>query len=188
MFRAHVLAAILAVTTGLGCTASSGRTYKSEEWSEGRPLGKVLVISPRFAAASSEGQTTKDQQIRSAIRDALAGVPGTTVIDAQAAAEAPGTPVSESDAIGEGRRSGADTVCVVTLGQFGGRYLLTLLPPGWDSRTSVQYSMRLIDVKSGRLLIDSVRERTAGGYLAVMTATYPEDLRADLASVLTTPK
>ena len=70
---------------------------------------------------------------------------------------------------------------------FGGRYPLTLLPPGWDSRTSVQYSLRLIDVKSGQLLIDSVRERTAGGYLAVMTATYPADLKADVASVLSMP-
>ena len=44
----------------------------------------------------------------------------------------------------------------------------------------MQYGLRLLDVKSGRVLVDSVRERTAGGFLAIMTATYPADLTADV--------
>jgi hypothetical protein len=94
-------------------------------------------------------------------------------------------PVSDARAIAAAKAVGAETACVVTLGAFGGRYLLSALPPGWDARTTVQYALRVLDVRTGEVLVDSVRERTAGGYLAIMTATYPSDLTADLASVLT---
>ena len=93
--------------------------------------------------------------------------------------------MSDARAIAAAKAAGAETACVVTLGAFGGRYLLTALPPGWDARTTVQYALRVLDVRTGEVLVDSVRERTAGGYLAIMTATYPSDLTSDLASVLT---
>ena len=44
--------------------------------------------------------------------------------------------------------------------------------------------MRVLDVSSGQVLPDAVRERSAGGYFAIMTATYPNDLTADVAGVL----
>src|SRR5687768_15085166 len=128
----RVFALLLIATSGLGCTVSQGRTYRSTEFTQRPELGKVLVIVPRFSDPSEEDPSKKDEQIQAAVREALARTPGTTVL-----AERPGVaaPVSESDAIQAGRNSNADTVCIVTLGQFGGRYLLTLLPPGWDSRT-----------------------------------------------------
>lgn len=180
-FHVQTLALLLIATTGLGCTVSQGKTYRSEQWTQRPELGRVLVVVPAFSDSDAADASKKDEQIQAAVREALARLPGTTVLGEHPQVA---TPVSESEAIEAGRRSSADTVCIVTLGQFGGRYLLTLLPPGWDSRTSVQYSLRLLDVKSGRLLVDSVRERSAGGYLAVMTATYPDDLEADVASVL----
>jgi len=183
---------LLLLAAGLGCTSSAGQTYRSAEWRPDRPLGKVLVIVPKYRTASGDEQPAKDRKIRDAVREALLRVPGTTVLD-DAAASAPaaagaGKPVSESEAVAAGRRVEAETVCIVTLGQFGGRYLLTALPPGWDSRTTVQYALRILDVKSGEVLVDSVRERTAGGYLAIMTATYPSDLTKDLTSVLSTER
>jgi hypothetical protein len=70
----------------------------------------------------------------------------------------------------------------------GGRLVVLALPPGWDLSTSVQCAVRLLDVQTGDVLVDSVRERTAGGYLAIMASTCPADLTADLASVLGSPQ
>ena len=170
----------------LGCTSSAGRTYRSDEWKAGRPLGSVLMIVPQFRAGDGGQLSDKDVKIRASVRDAIARLPGTTAVQELPPAfpDDRAALVSESRAIEAGRAANAQSVCLVTVGQFGGRYLLTALPPGWDSRTTVQYSMRVLDVDTGRVLIDSVRERTAGGYLAVMTATYPADLTADLTAVL----
>ena len=180
MLRTTLLISILTATAG--CTSSTGRTYQSQDWKPGQSLGKVLVVVPQYSPAATTQPTEKDAKIHTALRDALKQTPGTTVIDQPMANSA--APVSESGALEAARTSSADTVCILTVGEFGGRYLVTLWPPGWDSHTNVQYSLRLIDVKSGHLLLDSVRHRSAGGYLAIMTATYPEDLKADLTSVL----
>jgi hypothetical protein len=178
------------VAVAPGCTSSHGNTYSSGEWQEGRPLGKVMLVVSR-RAPSNAAEARKDREINAAVRDALARVPGTTVIAADSVVPATGDmaaqrllPVSEASAIAAGRAAGAHTVCLVTLGTFGGRYLLTALPPGWDARTTVQYAVRLLDVQSGHVLLESVRERTAGGYLAIKRATSPADLTADLATVL----
>ena len=183
----------LAMAGLVGCTTTHGQTYRSAEWAAGRPLGRVLVITPPYPAGEGKPQPGKDEQIRAAIREALARVPGTTVVDAAPPAATgadrePGQPVSDAKAIAAARAADAETVCVVTFGAFGGRYLLTALPPGWDSRTTVQYALRVLDANTGEVLVDSVRERTAGGYLAIMTATYPADLTADLAAVLAAPQ
>jgi hypothetical protein len=183
MSHLQALTILLVSIAATGCTTTHGRTYASEDWKQGQRLGRVLVLVPSYTPASP----AKDRQIRHAIHEALAQVPGTTIID-DAPANDVTAPISESSAVEAARKADADTVCVVTLGQFGGRYLLTFLPPGWDSRTTVQYSLRLLDARTGDLLLDSVRERTAGGYLAIMTATYDDDLTADLTSILSPPK
>jgi len=171
--------AVVAVA-GAGCTSSHGQIYRSSDWKGGESLGKVLLIVPKLRTESGEEEPQRDQKIRIAIRSSLEQMRGTTVIDGDARG-----PISEAQAIAAGVKQGAQSVCLVTMGQFGGRYLLTALPPGWDSRTTVQYAVRVIDVKSGAVLVDSVRERSSGGYLAIMTAaTYPTDLKNDLACVL----
>jgi hypothetical protein len=201
MFPTKLLASLtlVAAVAVVGCTTSHGRIYQSADWTaaSGHSLGRVLVIVPKFRTDLGEDQPARDEKIQSAIRAALAEFPATSVIDQSettlnhttATATATATaaregPISEAQAIAAGQALDAQTVCIVTPGQFGGRYLLSLLPPGWDLRTSVQYAVRLIDVKSGAVLVDSVRERTSGGYLAIMAASYRADLKDDLSFVL----
>jgi len=188
MYYAKWLAIILLTCAGIGCTASNGRSYESAAWRAGNPLGKVLVIVPKYAGGGSDDQPKRDQEIRDGVREALARTPGTTVIYEPAQnAGAPGNtaPVSDSQAIADARKLEAQSICIVTVGQFGGRFAITLLPPGWELRSTVQYSLRLIDVKSGNVLLDSVRERTTGGYLALTNpAVYPTDLKNDVGCVL----
>jgi hypothetical protein len=175
---------------GGGCTTSGGRTDRSAAWRADRPLGDVLVVVPSFRGVDGEARPEKDAKIRAAVHEALSKHPGAArVIDGTSVVagngERRGGPVSEAEAVEAARKVNAKTVCLVTVGQFGGRYLATALPPGWDARTTVQYALRILDVQSGELLLDSVRERTTGGYLAIMSATYPADLTADMTGVLT---
>jgi hypothetical protein len=173
------LALVLIAVAGAGCTSSHGQIYRSGDWKNGQSLGKVLLIVPKYRTESGEERPDRDEKIRLAIRSSFEQMAGVSVMDGEADG-----PMSEAEAISAGVKQGARTVCLVTVGQFGGRYLLTVLPPGWDSRTTVQYAVRVIDVESGALLVDSVRERSSGGYLAIMTATYPADLANDLTCVL----
>lgn len=179
MLQMKWLTLILVAVAGAGCTSSHGQIYRSGDWRNGQSLGKVLLIVPKYRTESGEERPDRDEKIRMAIRSSLIQMPGVSVMDGEADG-----PMSESEAIAAAAKQGARTVCLVTVGQFGGRYLLTLLPPGWDSRTTVQYAVRVIDVKSGTVLVDSVRERNSGGYLAIMTAAYPADLTNDLTCVL----
>ena len=166
-----------------GCTAASGHTYHSAGWSPGRPLGRVLVIAPRDQALEPTTPPQKDRMIRDAVGTALTRVAGATVVESSAGISS--GPVSDSQAIDAAKRIGAHTVCVVTVGQLYGSFIIPLIPPGWESRTHVTYSLRLLDVQSGELLIESVRHRTTGGYLALTNpAAYSSDLRADVAEVL----
>ena len=43
---------LLILTAAAGCSSSAGRTYQAQEWKPGRPLGKVLVVVPQYAAAA----------------------------------------------------------------------------------------------------------------------------------------
>jgi hypothetical protein len=47
----------------LGCTTSAGRTYRSDEWKAGGPLGNVLMIVPEFRAGSGGQPSDKDVRI-----------------------------------------------------------------------------------------------------------------------------
>src|SRR4051812_21390245 len=121
-----VLAALCFVAVASeGCTSSNGQTYRSATWKAGRPLGDVLVIVPPFPAGGGPGSAdSKDSKILEAVRVALQQVPGTRVMDESTGAPKATTPVSEAEAVSAGRKAGATTVCMVTPGQFGGRYLV----------------------------------------------------------------
>src|SRR5687767_6508790 len=107
MPHAPMFLVTLIAAAAVGCTASSGRTYSTGLWKEGQPLGRVLVLVPQYSTDSSQQQDRRDTQIKIAIREALAQVPGTTVLDAQNPDGDGATPVSESKAVEAGRRSGA---------------------------------------------------------------------------------
>lgn len=179
---ARSLLLMLLPACGAGCTTAGGFTYRGPDWKSERPLGRVMVFAPQYPAAAHAEQAAKDTKVRSAVRDALASVAGTTLVGSTA----PTTqPVADSDAIAEAKKVRAQTVCILTVGEFYGSLIVPLVPPGWESRTHVTYAVRLLDVETGRVLLVSVRHRTTGGYLALTNpADYPSDLRADLRDVL----
>lgn len=186
-----VLAASLAgcvALVGMSGGGSGGATYHSANWKPGQPLGRVLVIAPRYPAYSPEKQPAMDRKVHDAVRNALAKVPGTTLVEGGTLASGGATvlPMSESRAIAAAKKEGADTVLFLALGEFGGDFAALLIPPGWENRTRVIYSLRLVDARTGGLLLDTIRNHSTGGYLSfVNPGAYPSDLQADLSEVLT---
>lgn len=182
--KASVLVLMTVCCAATGCTGSGGQVYKAPAWNPGRPLGRILVIVPKYPGEWRGEASAKDRQVRKVIRDALSEIPGTTVVEAPPADG--GRPVSESSALNDAKAADAQTVCIVTVGQFYGAFIVGVLPPGWSMRSNVEYALRLIDVKSGELLVDSVRQRSTGGYLAVINpwVSLPKDFKNDVTWVL----
>jgi len=55
------------------------------------------------------------------------------------------------------RKTGARTVCVVTVDSIGSRVCLGVrIPPFWAG-TFANYNVRLLDVTTGKLLVDAAR-------------------------------
>jgi hypothetical protein len=96
---------------------------------------------------------------------------------------------TDYEAVLAARDLGIDTVCLLTVGKYGGHFGMLPIPVVWHSKANVVYNLRIIDVQSGRLLLDAVRSRSSGGLYAVKTAaslgpTFTEDLQ----DVLSAPK
>ena len=177
---------LLLSASAVGCTAAGGSTYRSPDWKPARSLGRVMVFAPQYPALAAGEQSAKDAKVRAAVHDALTSIAGTTVVPSAGATT---RPVADAEALSQAKKAGAQTVCMLTVGEFYGSLIVMLLPPGWDSHTHVTYGMRLLDVSTGKVLLDSVRHRTTGGYLALTNpADYPSDFRADLRGVLESPK
>ena len=92
------------------------------------------------------------------------------------------TPISDDESVVAARELGIDTVCIVTVGEYGG-YFRIVPPLIWDSRTNIAYGVRMIDSKSGKLLLDAIKTRTTGGAFAIR---WRDDLRDELVKDLST--
>jgi hypothetical protein len=181
----RLLLAMLALLTGCACTGEQivSRplgTYPTAAWKARQSLGKVLVIGPAYVGAQSD----KDRTIRRIVRGAFEKLPETTVIDVAIPPDAsePFAPVSDAAAIAAGKRQNAQTVGILTVGQFDAFFAVPLFPPGWETQSDVTYSIRLLDVASGNLLLSAVSHRTRGGYLAIIDpdAARRADFQSDL--------
>lgn len=175
------LAPVILVLAITGCTPTRGQTFTSVEWvGTSKHLGKVMIVSPRIRASRDIEQVTG--KIEKSLAAALHALPETRVVESQALSEALGhpttsRPLSDYELVMAARGLDVDTVCLLTIGE----YFAVGLPP-WSSETVVLYEMRLIDVRSGKLLLQAVRER---GYFSVKTVhDFPAELAEDLESVL----
>jgi hypothetical protein len=64
------------------------------------------------------------------------------------------------------REHGGDAACAVDVSDCGWRFMIGALPPAWLLDNQLRYSVRVFDVESGRLVMQSSRTRRNGGVLA----------------------
>jgi hypothetical protein len=79
---------------------------------------------------------------------------------------------------------GGDAACVVDVGDCGWRFLIGALPPAWTLDNHLRYSLRVFDVESGKLVMESTRTRRNGGMLATfvphLLPQFEQGVREDL--------
>jgi hypothetical protein len=76
------------------------------------------------------------------------------------------------------REQGGDAACAVDVSDCGWSFAILALPPAWSLANQLRYSVRVFDVASGRLVMQSSRTRRNGGVLA----TYVPHLLPQLES------
>lgn len=173
---AHFLKCVV-MMTGVwmaGCAHwAGGRVYESPRVQEGKaPLGRVKVI---VAGNPWDGQE-KTAKVEAVVTEVVGGAKGATVVapEVRKATEAMG----DRDALLAAKTAGAERVCVVTIASYGGMFAIGV-PELWATQTRVLYSLRVLDVESGDLLLESVSFCQDGGPWEVVNPTeYENSLRA----------
>lgn len=191
--------AVLSCASMLGCTSTHSNAYYADHWLDANAsLGKIAVLPPRYKSRfghDSEREKLTYGEIYDNIKRVVGKLNGVDVVDGSAVLAAIGdvssstTPISDYDAVTAARKvAGIDTVCMVTMGAYNGNVVVGLPPifaPLWSAHTYVGYSLRLVDVHSGKLLLDAVRFRETGGGFSIRTSSdIPNDFAEDLEDLL----
>ena len=165
-----------------GCTSTRGKAYTAPDWSQPPALGKVMVMPVRYADAD-EGDVARKKavELQCAAREALAELPNVQFVEAPPGDLLP----SDFEAVMAARQAGADTVCLLTVGDYGESFWITLFLPAFGGNSRVQYSLRLLDVRSGTLLLEAIRARSRGGHFVIPAeGSARRELKKDLSLVL----
>jgi hypothetical protein len=168
---ARLFSIVALLSAFAGCAEThGGRVLVSEEWGQrDGSLGKVAV----WVAGKEDGSLAKThaEQVHRALTDTLAKLPATQVLEAD-----PKLPVSfakdlgDAEALTWAKGAGADTVCVMDVADYGGVFWIGAGLPylvGWDYEMRAMYSLRVLDVKSGALILHCISSRKTGGLHAV---------------------
>ena len=172
-----------------GCAQShGGRIYTSDNWPQQKSsLGKIAL----YVAGNDPGNPTYNHpaQINAILTQILAKFPNTTILpvtDAHNAAFS--KDLSDPDALAYAKKAGADTICVLSVSDYEGQFSIGLSIPYllfWDLHTRAIYSLRLLDVKTGSLLLHTVSYRQSGGLFGFWDCTdLQKNLRLKLQSDL----
>ncbi|MCZ6689540.1 MAG: hypothetical protein O7H41_08060 [Planctomycetota bacterium] len=188
MQRLLALSIALVILMPVGCASARGHVYVAAGWpSDSTDLGRIAIVGPTVSPRVS---SSKEEEIKRIARETLAHLPGATLVENHELLERLGPdsdtgPISDYEAVTAARELDLDTVCLLTVGHYQGVLSISLLPPMWSTRTTVLYSIRLIDVQSGRALLHAVRLRTGGGHFAILTSRdLADDFRNDLEALL----
>ncbi|HVT83056.1 MAG TPA: hypothetical protein VHM90_20630 [Phycisphaerae bacterium] len=185
--------ALFAVLLSLcGCAYRlGGRDVADPAWTAKKgSAGKVLLIvagPPRDPLAAEH-----IPEVVAIASWALERLPDTTVFrdepaatSATATAPAPGmwpSTVDDTRALAAAQARGADSVCVLTVGEYSGMFAIGLAPlPEWYGRNTLLYTLRLMDVRTGTMLAHAVTYCATGGAFQIRTR---EDMRRDLDRAL----
>jgi hypothetical protein len=165
-----------------GCAVyNGGRVYSSPAWAKNHDAsGKVfLIVAGRPSLMLPEVYVPRVMKAAVAV---LQRLPDTMVLNATEIPTNWAADPSDSQAIALAKSRGADSVCVISVGRCSGALSLYFWPPkGLCLTTGVLYSLRLIDVHSGELLMHSVRSMTRGGWWCICN---PYDARRDIKTAL----
>lgn len=196
MDRRPLLISLVIASLAAGCTQHHGKVYTSGTWPKAREtLGRVAVLSVRGNEIDSPEKCSK---ITKLIETALCRLPNTQIVatdslESELDITDASAPVSDYDLVMAARKLGIDTVCFLKVAHYNYTFMFgfALIIPVWDSSVYLNYDMRIIDVPTGRLLLETTRDRTKRlAYAGNWRSDLAEEFSKDLEWVLTacTPK
>ena len=159
-------------------------------------LGRVLVVEEAALPADLPDRARHQAEAERAVWKAMTAlsltdaIPAATVLGIRP--RAGWASLDDASLLAAGRRARADTVMILRVEEYarsGNLYLAIALPPvWWGSKTSVSLRLRLLDVRSGKVLADLRRDRERGGtYVDRAADELPDELVASLRSLIAAP-
>ena len=192
MDRRAILLTLAIAAIATGCTLDHGQVYTNDAWPEDRErLGRVAVLPVRCLDFASEKSSEKITQLTEA---AFRKLPEAEVVAAESlvselARADTNMPISDYDLVMAARKLDIDTVCSLTVPSYTYNFMIgfALIVPVWDSFIRIEYNMRLLDVSTGKLLLETSRNRTkhlayAGKWRRDLDDEFSKDLEWVLAA------
>jgi len=143
-----------AIFTLEGCASGNGRGYVARDLAA-PAFGQTALVVRRQNDSGDWGTKTSHARVTAAIGDVLAQVPGTRLISLTPSLHT--TYLSDYELVMAARQVHARTVCVVTIDSMGSQISIGIgIPPYWAG-SFVNYNIRLLDVATGKLLVDARR-------------------------------
>jgi hypothetical protein len=144
----------IAMITLQGCAGGSGRGYVARDLAA-PAFGRTALVVRRQNDSGDWGTKTSQARVTAAISDVLQQVPGTTLVSLPPSLHT--TYLSDYELVMAARQLHTRTVCVVTVDSMGSQIDLGIgIPPYWAG-SFVNYNIRLLDVATGKLLVDTRR-------------------------------
>jgi hypothetical protein len=176
-------------STLAGCAQShGGRVFSSDNWPQQKSsLGKIAL----YVSGKDPGDPAYKHpaQMNAILTQTLAKFPNATILpptDAQNTTFS--KDLSETDALAYAKSAGADTLCLLNVADYEGQFTIGMGIPYllfWDLHTRAIYSLRLLDVKTGTLLLHTISYRQSGGLFGFWDCIDPQkNLRLKLESDL----
>jgi hypothetical protein len=192
MRHASIVTIILVLLLEAGCSSTRVGSDVRVGWSpEAGPVGTIVLLQEMSDVKPADKRDEKTVEVALLAGDALAALPGATVVDASALQLAlgegkPWRQASEHELVMAARQAGIDTICRLHVDQYTGYLAIGFLPlPGWAVDRRVSYDLRMLDAATGALRVDASRDRCAGGYLSTEGAELlKHDFAVDLREVL----
>ncbi|QAZ67945.1 hypothetical protein C3Y92_12225 [Solidesulfovibrio carbinolicus] len=181
---------LLAVLAG-GCartTTTSLVAGKQADRNQG--LGKTVVLTWFEFEATDKAGNDKAARLRGFIEKRIGGLPGTELAQAGALTAALGSDnwrdASDMELTAAARCVGADSVALVEVAVCRGALNVNLpLPPYWNVETAFAYRVRLLDVRSGSLILSAMRAHEADRPFAMRgRETLYQEFEKDLAELI----
>lgn len=180
-----VAGALILTTSGCATTRHgsdvSGRCR--ETTLAGHDLGRLAILARMVRDGGIPNAAEKEDAAARAAAAALTAQGTATLVAADSLVTGLALPwpdAGDAELAAAARASGIDTVAVLTITEYTGKLHLGL-PALWGTETSYRYELRLLDVKTGHLLLDARRFGQRGGPFLVRGL---DDLHADFQNDL----
>ena len=190
-FRPAAFNAVLTLVLISGCgNYVHGPVSVQGNWPELREKNRRIVILPVRWANEEEFTPKVRTELDRAVNAAFEQVKSHERVDANPLLEALGqpdatTPISDLAIVEAARKLGIDEVVFVSVHEYVARLEVGIFPPWVNTVSNISYDLRLLDVPSGNLLVQSARE---GWYhdvsLAKLCDDLPKNLTGDLVVLL----